>query len=165
MQLRRDRSLTAEHRSPASRGPPHPAAPARKPPNLYTSSSVTVGPFCSQHAEMNRSEGDNDDVDGDVASIEEAENKNIKIRSSRARLKERLNWFSSRSRQRLSMSSFGSSDNLQRYVKERLNCALSPVRGRAGSYSVLTSSSSSSHTVTAAPVITSQGSIRIRVNQ
>jgi len=64
--------------------------------------------------------------------------KSIKLRSSRTRLKERLNWFSSRSRLRL--NSFGSSDNL-RYMKEglmrsrdKLSCALSPVRGRIGSY-------------------------------
>ena len=64
---------------------------------------------------------------------EEEELNNIKIRTSRSRLKDRLNWFSSRSRQRL--SSFGSSDNLK-YVRDsflrsrdKLSCALSPVRG------------------------------------
>ena len=61
------------------------------------------------------------------------EEEHVKIRTSRSRLKDRLNWFSSRSRQRL--SSFGSSDNLK-HVREsflrsrdKLSCALSPVRG------------------------------------
>ena len=61
-----------------------------------------------------------------------------RISSSRSRLKERLNWFSSRSRQRL--RSFGSSDNLRHMrdglvrSRDKLSSALSPVRGRIGSY-------------------------------
>ena len=69
---------------------------------------------------------------------ESLEHKTLRMRSSRSRLKERLNWFSSRSRQRL--SSFGSSDNLRSMrdglmrSRDKLSCALSPVRGRMGSY-------------------------------
>ena len=87
-----------------------------------------------------------------------------RIRSSRSRLKERLNWFSSRSRQRL--SSFGSSDNLK-YVREgvreglmrsrdKLSCALSPVRGRMGSYQFQDQQDFTD-------LASSQGSITIRV--
>ena len=82
---------------------------------------------------------DDDDDDSGANVSEETEQKLHKIRSSRqSRLKDRLNWFSSRSRQRL--SSFGSSDNLK-YVREgflrsrdKLSVAFSPVRGRNGSY-------------------------------
>ena len=84
-----------------------------------------------------------------------------RIRSSRSRLKERLNWFSSRSRQRL--SSFGSSDNLN-YLREglvrsrdKLSSALSPVRGRMGSYQF------QDPDITDLATINSQGSITIRV--
>ena len=83
-----------------------------------------------------------------------------RIRSSRSRLKERLNWFSSRSRQRL--SSFGSSDNLK-YMREglmrsrdKLSCALSPVRGRMGSYQFQDQQDFTD-------LASSQGSITIRV--
>ena len=82
-----------------------------------------------------------------------------RIRSSRSRLKERLNWFSSRSRQRL--SSFGSSDNLN-YLREglmrsrdKLSSALSP--GRMGSYQF------QDQNLTDPTTINSQGSITIRV--
>lgn len=51
-----------------------------------------------------------DDDDGEANDVTEQQKMN-KLRTSRSRLKERLNWFSSRSRQRL--SSFGSSDNLK----------------------------------------------------
>ena len=81
-----------------------------------------------------------------------------RLRSSRTRLKERLNWFSSRSRQRL--SSFGSSDNLK-YVREgflrsrdKLSSTLSPMRGRIGSYHFVDSEMKN---------CPSQGSICVRV--
>ena len=77
--------------------------------------------------------------DDEGADEESSElDKNQKIRYGRSRLKERLNWFSSRSRQRL--RSFGSSDNLRHMrdglmrSRDKLSCALSPVRGRIGSY-------------------------------
>ena len=86
-------------------------------------------------ADFNDANDEEDDANNaDSAAVDEQ----TRIRNSRARLKERLNWFGSRSRHRL--SSFGSSDNLK-YVREsflrsrdKLSCALSPVRGRIGSY-------------------------------
>ena len=97
------------------------------------------------------------DEDGD-------EDEADKVRTSRARLKERLNWFSSRSRARL--SSFGSSDNLK-YVRDgflrsrdKLSCALSPVRGRIGSYQFVDSAGSELGGGGSFP---SQGSICVRV--
>ena len=78
---------------------------------------------------------DRENYEEDTESLE---HRTQRIRSSRSRLKERLNWFSSRSRQRL--SSFGSSDNLRSMrdglmrSRDKLSCALSPVRGRMGSY-------------------------------
>ena len=79
-----------------------------------------------------------------------------RISSSRTRLKERLNWFSSRSRQRL--RSFGSSDNLRHMrdglmrSRDKLSSALSPVRGRIGSYQF--------HELEMEDGITSHGTIR-----
>ena len=100
-------------------------------------------------------------TDSQDKDCEAAELKMERIRSSRSRLKERLNWFSSRSRQRL--SSFGSSDNLN-YLREglvrsrdKLSSALSPVRGRMGSYQF------QEQDLTDLTSINSQGSITIRV--
>ena len=99
-----------------------------------------------------------DDDDAEANDVTEQQKIN-KLRTSRSRLKERLNWFSSRSRQRL--SSFGSSDNLK-YVREgflrsrdKLSCALSPVRGRMGSYQFVDNSDIEN--------FPSQGSICVRV--
>ena len=99
-----------------------------------------------------------DDDDGEANDVTEQQKLN-KLRTSRSRLKERLNWFSSRSRQRL--SSFGSSDNLK-YVRDgflrsrdKLSCALSPVRGRMGSYQFVDNSD--------LDTLPSQGSICVRV--
>ena len=109
-----------------------------------------------QNKALHRHLTDSEDRDSEAAEL-----KMERIRSSRSRLKERLNWFSSRSRQRL--SSFGSSDNLK-YMREglmrsrdKLSCALSPVRGRMGSYQF------QDQDLTDLPSINSQGSITIRV--
>ena len=104
-------------------------------------------------AETEEDEEDDDDS-GDVTHATETE----RLRSNRARLKERLNWFSSRSRQRL--SSFGSSDNLK-YVREgflrsrdKLSSTLSPIRGARGSYQFVDTEMKN---------FPSQGSICVRV--
>ena len=112
-----------------------------------------------QNKALHRHLTDSEDKDSEAAEL-----KMERIRSSRSRLKERLNWFSSRSRQRL--SSFGSSDNLK-YVREgvreglmrsrdKLSCALSPVRGRMGSYQFQDQQDFTD-------LASSQGSITIRV--
>ena len=110
----------------------------------------------SRHLTDSQDSTDSGDKDSEAAEL-----KMERIRSSRSRLKERLNWFSSRSRQRL--SSFGSSDNLH-YLREglmrsrdKLSSALSPVRGRMGSYQF------QEQDLTDLPSINSQGSITIRV--
>lgn len=99
-------------------------------------------------------EEEEEDISGDVSRATETE----RLRSSRAKLKERLNWFSSRSRQRL--SSFGSSDNLK-YVREgflrsrdKLSSTLSPIRGARGSYQFVDTEMKN---------FPSQGSICVRV--
>ena len=108
-----------------------------------------------QNKALHRHLTDSEDKDSEAAEL-----KMERIRSSRSRLKERLNWFSSRSRQRL--SSFGSSDNLK-YMREglvrsrdKLSCALSPVRGRMGSYQFQDQQDYTD-------LASSQGSITIRV--
>jgi len=132
VQLRRDRSLTFD----ASRN----QTSAIERPKLQTNPrSKITKEFEPTDATVESSETSVDshrmNFEDDFESLE---HKNQKIRSSRSRLKERLNWFSSRSRQRL--SSFGSSDNLRHMrdglmrSRDKLSCALSPVRGRMGSY-------------------------------
>ena len=103
--------------------------------------------------ETEEDEEEEEDISGDVNIATETE----RLRSNRARLKERLNWFSSRSRQRL--SSFGSSDNLK-YVREgflrsrdKLSSTLS-VRGARGSYQFVDTEMKN---------FSSQGSICVRV--
>ena len=107
---------------------------APPPARLSTRTRSEIFPARREVTETEEEEGDNSGDSGDVNKESEAE----RLRSSRARLKERLNWFSSRSRQRL--SSFGSSDNLK-YVREgflrsrdKLSSTLSPMRGARGSY-------------------------------
>ena len=97
---------------------------------------------------------DEEEVSEDINQASETE----RLRSSRAGLKERLNWFSSRSRQRL--SSFGSSDNLK-YVREgflrsrdKLSSTLSPMRSSRGSYQFVDTEMKN---------FPSQGSICVRV--
>ena len=96
-------------------------------------------------------EEDEEDEEEDVKETETE-----RLRSSRARLKERLNWFSSRSRQRL--SSFGSSDNLK-YVREGF------LRSRDKLSSTLKTNSRGSYQFvdTEMKNFPSQGSICVRV--
>ena len=103
---------------------------------------------------ITETEDEEEEVSEDINQASETE----RLRSSRARLKERLNWFSSRSRQRL--SSFGSSDNLK-YVREgflrsrdKLSSTLSPMRGSRGSYQFVDTEMKN---------FPSQGSICVRV--
>ena len=96
-------------------------------------------------------EEEDEDEEEDVKETETE-----RLRSSRARLKERLNWFSSRSRQRL--SSFGSSDNLK-YVREGF------LRSRDKLSSTLKTNSRGSYQFvdTEMKNFPSQGSICVRV--
>jgi hypothetical protein len=134
VQLRRDRSLTYDAaRNQASYAEKQRAQTDNSNCSNNTKeldSAEVVSESINLSINQNRTNFDDDS--------ESIEHKNQRIRSSRSRLKERLNWFSSRSRQRL--SSFGSSDNLRHMrdglmrSRDKLSCALSPVRGRMGSY-------------------------------
>ena len=100
---------------------------------------------------VTETEEDDEEEEGDIKETDTE-----RLRSSRARLKERLNWFSSRSRQRL--SSFGSSDNLK-YVREGF------LRSRDKLSSTLKTNSRGSYQFvdTEMKNFPSQGSICVRV--
>ena len=156
---------------PAVPPPPAPAAaPATTAATLLLEARRSRGWHQTEgghlHQPPHRGQAHEDDRDHspEAADDDGDEDEADKVRTSRARLKERLNWFSSRSRARL--SSFGSSDNLK-YVRDgflrsrdKLSCALSPVRGRIGSYQFVDSAGSELGGGGSFP---SQGSICVRV--